>query len=93
MPSSIKKTYCSRNGRHLFVFEFKNQGRYINIVCTRYPSLRGRAPSVVKTHIYPSGNLCFVSGREPRTLRRAEKLAAQWAEYILGYIRTGKAQV
>ncbi len=41
---------------------------------------------------FRSGKLCFVAGREPRSLARAEQLAAQWAEYFCEYRRTGKTQ-
>ena len=84
--------YRSKNGRHYFTFKFVNQGGHIDIYCTRHPSLRGRSTTVIKTHLYSSGLVCFTSGREPQTQRRAEILAKQFSEYLLEYIRTGKAQ-
>lgn len=88
----IRKTYRSEDGRHLFCFGFDSNGDTIDVSCTRYPPLNGQDSSVHKTHLYSSGQLCFVSGREPRSRRRAEELAKQWAEYWLEYRRTGVAQ-
>ena len=88
----IKRTYRSKDGNHLFAFEFARRGVAIEVRCTHHPSLNGQDADPVKTHLFASGRLCFVSGREPRTQRRAEELAAQWGEYFLEYRRTGVAQ-
>ena len=87
--SSVKKYYRSKDGRDYFNFKFVNRGTCIDIYCTRHPSLNGRDSDPHKTHLFSSGKLCFVSGREPRSQGQAEKLAAQWAEYYLEYRRTG----
>lgn len=86
------RMYRSKNGSHDFSFEFINKGRYIEVFCTRHPSFKGRSSNPHKTHLYHSGKLCFIKGREPKTQRRAEELASQWAEYFLDYRRTGKVQ-
>jgi hypothetical protein len=86
------ETYLSMNGFHYFVFDFVAQGDHIDIYCTKHPSLNGQNSSVSNTHLYSSGKICFVVGKEPRTRWEAQKRAKQWAEYFLEYRRTGKAQ-
>ena len=90
-PASVKY-YRSTDGRFLFKFAFAPEGDHIAIFCLSHPSLDGRDPSVHKTHLYSSGQVCFVAGREPRNEARAEALAKQWAEYFLEYRRTGVPQ-
>lgn len=90
--NAVRKTYRSKDGRHLFVFEFVFRGSTIEVRCLKHPPLNGRDDDPVKTHLFRSGRLCFMSGREPRTQARAEELAAQWSEYFLQYRRTGMAQ-
>ena len=89
---SEMKTYCSKKGSYYFFFKFVTKGSYIDVYCTRHPSFNGRSSNPEKTHLFRSGQLCFVSGKEPKTRSRAEQLAAQWAEYFLEYRRTGKTQ-
>jgi len=89
---SNTKNYRSRNGHHYFTFNFVDQGSYLNIFCTYHPSINGKDSDPHKTHLFPSGKVCFVEGREPRTQSQAEKMAAQWAEYFLEYRKTGIAQ-
>jgi len=86
------KTYCSKNGLFHFLFKFVSNGSRIDVYCKRRPSFNGQSSNPEKTHLFHSGKLCFVEGKEPRTQSRAEKLAAQWAEYFLEYRRTGKVQ-
>lgn len=89
---AIKRYYRSKHGRDFFNFRFKDRGDHVDIFCLLHPPLNGRDPDVNKTHLFSSGRLCFVSGREPRSQARAEVLAAQWAEYFLEYRRTGITQ-
>lgn len=86
------KWYRSLNGRWFFKFAFAPEGGHIAIYCLSRPSLRGQDPDPHKTHVFSTGKLCFTAGCEPREQQRAEELARQWAEYILGYRRTGIAQ-
>ncbi len=86
------KTYCSKKERYHFFFKFVRNGSYIDIYCTKHPSLNGRNSNPEKTHLFSSGKICFIDGREPKTQSHAEKLAAQWAEYFLEYRRTGRTQ-
>jgi hypothetical protein len=86
------KTYRSQDGRAYFVFRFEPVAGHVDVVCTRHPPLGGRDPGVGRTHLYSSGQVCFVSGREPRSQLEAERRAAEWAEYLLSYIRTGVAR-
>jgi len=88
----IKKFYRSKNGRHYFNFKFVKRKNYIDIYCTHHPPLNGQDSNPSKTHLFRSGKLCFVSGREAYSQARAEQLATQWAEYFLEYRRTGCAQ-
>lgn len=88
----IKRAYRSEDGRHYFNFTFKDNGNHIDIHCTRHPSLAGRDPDVHKTHLYSSGRICFVSGKEPTSQARAEQLAKNWAEFILDYVHAGRTQ-
>lgn len=88
----LKKTYISKNGFHYFWFDFIKKNNHINIICNKHPSFNGQSSSVSKTHIWPSGKICFLKGKEPRSKWEAKKRAKQWAEYILEYRRTGKAQ-
>ena len=89
---SLTKWYRSKDGQHLFGFRFVNQGSCVDVYCIKHPSFGGRDPDPHKTHLFSSGKLCFVSGREPPNQARAEELAAQWAEYFLEYRRTGSTQ-
>jgi len=84
--------YRSKDGRHVFAFEFLNGQSPIEVYCRQHPGFNGQDSDPRKTHLYASGRLCFIAGREPRTQARAEELAAQWAEYFLEYRRTGRAQ-
>ena len=86
------KHYRSENGKYLFTFRLVEQEDHIDIYCLRRPSLRGQDPDPHKTHLFPSGKICFVAGREPEDQERAEELAKQWAEYFLEYRRSGVAQ-
>ena len=79
----VRKIYRSEDGRHFFAFVFVQRSGHLDIYCTRRPSTNGRDGSTVKTHIYPSGLICFVSGREPTSQREAESRASEWAEYFL----------
>jgi len=85
-------TYCSKDGNHLFSFQFVDRGNYFDIYCTYHPSFNGQDPNPRKTHIWNSGLICFVDGKEPRSWSEAEKYAAQWAEYFLEYRKTGITQ-
>ena len=89
---SAQDTYRSKNGLHYFDFNFIDKGNYIDLICTRHPSFKGRDSNVRKTHLFSSGRICFVKGREPRSQWEARKRAKEWAEYILEYIRTGIAK-
>lgn len=86
------KHYRTKDGRHLFTFRFAQVSDYIEIHCLAHPHLNGQDSSVLKTHLYDSGLVCIVAGKEPREPRRAEQLASQWAEYFVEYARTGIAQ-
>ena len=90
-PSQIK-SYRSQDGRHYFKFAFAPEGDHVAIRCLSRPSFNGQDPDPHKTHLFPSGKICFVAGREPRDQGRAEELAKQWAEYFLEYRQTGVAQ-
>lgn len=89
---SAKRFYRSKDGRYYFDFKIVDKGNHYNIYCTRHPGFNGHSSNPRKTHLFESGKLCFVSGREPRSQARAEQLAAQWAEYFLEYRRTGTVQ-
>ena len=87
-----KKTYLTMNGLHFFWFEFIKKGDHFDIYCNKHPSLNGHSSSVSKTHLYSSGKICFVSGKEPRSELEAQKRAKEWAEYIAEYRKNGRAQ-
>jgi len=87
-----KKVYRSKNGSYYFTFEFIDKGSSFDVFCTKHPSFNGKSSNPHKTHLFHSGKVCFVEGREPKTQRRAEELAAQWAEYFLNYRQTGRVQ-
>jgi len=90
--SGTKKYYIAKDGRHHFNFKFVDRGGHIDIYCTHHPRLNGRDSDPATTHLFRSGKICFISGRQPRVQSRAEQLAAQWAEYFLEYRRTGQVQ-
>jgi hypothetical protein len=88
----LTKHYRSKDGSAIFQFTFAPEAGGIGVWCLSHPSLDGCDTDPHKTHIFPSGRLCFAEGHAPRTQRRAEELAQQWGEYILEYRRTGRAQ-
>lgn len=88
----LKKTYLSKNGLHFFWFDFIKKNNHIDVYCTKHPSFNGQSSSASKIHLYSSGKICFVQGKEPRSEWEAQKRAKEWAEYFLEYRRTGKAQ-
>jgi hypothetical protein len=90
-PADIR-VYRSSNGQSFFKFAFAPEADHVAIYCLAHPPLEGRDPDPNKTHLFSSGKLCFVAGREPRDQSRAEELARQWAEYFLEYRRTGITQ-
>jgi hypothetical protein len=92
IPGSVIKHYRSKDGRWLFKFAFAPQADHLAIYCLAHPDFNGRDSDPNKTHLFRSGQICFVAGREPRDLPRAEQLAQQWAEYFLEYRRTGISQ-
>ena len=89
---STEKVYRSKNGSYYFTFNFFEKSNHIDVFCTKHPSFNGKSSNPRKTHLFHSGKICFVDGREPKTQTRAEVLAAQWAEYFLDYRQTGKVQ-
>jgi len=90
-PSGFTRFYRSKSKRFDFKFGFVPEGDHLAIYCLHHPP-HGRDPDPHKTHLFSNGKICFVVGREPRTRERALQLAAQWAEYILEYARTGISQ-
>ena len=90
--SAVTKYYRSRDGGTIFKFAFAPEHDHIAVHCLAHPPLDGRDTDPNKTHLFSSGRLCFVAGREPRDQQRAEELAKKWAEYLLEYIRTGIPQ-
>ena len=86
------KVYRSEDANHYFTFHFVDHAGRVDIYCLEHPSLEGRDPDPHKTHLFSSGQLCFVAGREPSDQDEAEALAKIWAEYFLEYIKTGIAQ-
>ena len=89
---AMTKYYRSKDGGSIFKFGFAPEGDHIAIYCLAHPPLDARDPDPNKTHLFSSGKVCFVAGREPRDQSRAEELGQQWAEYFLEYRRTGIAQ-
>ena len=89
---STIRYYRTEDGRHDFTFCFVQADDHLDIYCPKHPPLNGRDADPHKTHLFSSGKVCLVSGREPRDQSRAEELAKQWAEYFLEYRRTGIAQ-
>src|SRR4051794_24256439 len=90
--AAVAKIYRSRDGQSYFKFRFTPEGDHIAIYCLAHPALNGRDPDPHKTHLFSSGKVCLVAGREPQDQPRAEELAQQWAEYFLEYRRTGVVQ-
>lgn len=88
----MTRVYRSKDGKSYFNFSFAREEDHIAVYCTAHPPLNGRDPNPRKTHLFETGKICFVEGREPRDQGRAEELAGQWAEYFLEYRRTGIAQ-
>lgn len=82
--------YRTQDGQHDFGFEFRQGPQFFEIHCFKHPPLNGRDDNVVKHHLYSSGNVCFVSGKEPKTLQSAMEYAKQFAEHYLNYIKTGE---
>ena len=87
--NGLKKTYRSKDGLHYFWFNFVKKGNRIDIYCTRHPPLNGQDSSASKTHLFSSGKICFVGGREPLSQWEAERRAKQWAEFYLSYRKKG----
>lgn len=87
---SKRAFYRTEDGQHDFGFDFKEKADFIEIYCFQRPELDGRPDDVVKHHLYRSGKVCFVEGREPKTMHRAMELAKQFAEHYLEYVKTGE---
>lgn len=88
---TISKKYRSKDGSFDFEFTFVPEGDHLAIYCRKHPPHQ-QDPSPHRTHLFPSGKICFVAGKEPRTQARAEELAAQWSEYFIEYSKSGIAQ-
>ncbi len=86
------KTYRSKDGKHYFTFRFIEKINEVVIYCDKHPDHNGKDSNPRKTHLFRSGKICFIEGKEPKTKSRAEILAKQWAEYFLEYRKTGCAQ-
>lgn len=84
--------YRAKNGENDFGFRMVQQSDSIALYCTDHPPLAGRSSAAGLTHKYSSGQICFVSGREPRTWEEAHRRAAEWAEFLLRYIATGRTE-
>ena len=85
-------SYRSRDGAHYFSFRFVANGDVIDIEVVSMPNLNGQDPDPQFTHLYPSGKICFVPGKAPTDTTRAQEMAAEWAEYICEYRKTGVPQ-
>ncbi len=64
--------YRSKDGSAVFRFRFAPDGGRIGVWCLAHPPLDGCDPDPHKTHMFPSGRLCFAEGRAPRDQRRAK---------------------
>ena len=75
--------------RHVYTIEYRlePQGFY-TLWCTEHPANPFDA-SVVKCHLYGSGQVCIASGKEPRTREVAEAIAHYWMRGFSEYVRTG----
>jgi hypothetical protein len=85
-------TYRSKDGQGYFKFKLVPEGGSITIFCLSHPGFNGFDSDVQRTHLYSSGRICIVKGREPQTMQRALDLAGQWAEYLMRYRETGKSE-
>lgn len=83
-------TYRTEDGQQRFGFVFRQKPEYIEIYCTQHPPLNGRPDCVTRHHLYKSGVVCFVEGKEPKTMGRALHFAKQFAEHYWAYVRTGE---
>lgn len=89
---TTRKMYVAENGRDVFRFAVVPARGHFDIYCTAHPGFAGRDPSVSRTHLFASGEVCIENGSEPRTLDQALRLAKLWAEYCLRYRATGKVE-
>lgn len=89
MSSVITQRYRQKPYGDTYTIEYRRQsdGHY-DIFATEHPQ-NPFDESVVKCHLYSSGEVCVAAGKEPRTLDRAKAIAFTWMDGYSAYCRTG----
>ena len=91
-PLRLKIHYRYRDHEFIFRFVKTPERDHFVIECLKHPGFNGQDSDPHKTHLYRNNTICFISGREPKTLQRCKELAGQWAKYFVEYRETGIAQ-
>lgn len=90
MTSIVRKRFRQTPHGDTYTLEFRPQpDGHFDIFAIESPR-NPRDSSVSICHLYPSGEVCVASGREPRTLDRALAIAFVWMDGYSTYIRTGQ---
>lgn len=90
MSSTVRKRFRQTPHGDMYTLEFRRQSDgHWDIHAIESPH-NPQDTSVSICHLYSSGEVCVMAGKEPRTLDRALAIAFFWMDGYSAYIRTGK---
>ena len=77
-------TYRTKDGSSLYKFRYVDNGGRFEIDILEQPSYNGKIYSAGYSHILPSARggskICISGGYEPKSIDKARKISAEWAE-------------
>jgi hypothetical protein len=87
--------YKTKNGKAQYVFQYIYKYGYYEIDILHQPSYKCRNSSNHITHRMSSGRrnplrICIYESHAPTTLKKAIRIASDWAELTQKYIYTGR---
>lgn len=87
--------YKTKDGNAVFTFSYEQEMGYYDIVIHDHPGYGMRDDSSSVAHWLPCDSspinkkVCFMDGKEPTTLQKAQKISMQYAELTWNYILSG----